>query len=41
MKRLRKSLYNKLMSVYHNIEKPLIDVISNMEIAGIKVEKKI
>ena len=28
------------MSVYHNIEKPLIDVISNMEIAGIKVDKK-
>ena len=40
-KRLRKSLMdNKLMSVYHNIEKPLIDVISNMEIAGIKVDKK-
>ena len=40
-KRLRKSLVdNKLMSVYHNIEKPLIDVISNMEIAGIKVDKK-
>ena len=39
-KQLRKRLIeNKLMSVYHNIEKPLIDVISDMEIEGIKVDK--
>ena len=30
---------NKLMSVYQNIEKPLIKVISDMEIEGIKVDK--
>ena len=28
------------MSVYFNIEKPLINVISDMEIAGIKVDYK-
>jgi len=39
-KQLRKRLIeNKLMSVYYNIEKPLIDVISDMEIEGIKVDK--
>ena len=31
---------NKLMAVYENIEKPLIKVISDMEIKGIKVDKK-
>ncbi len=29
---------NKLMSVYYNIEKPLVNVISDMEIEGIKVD---
>ena len=31
---------NKLMSVYQDIEKPLIEVISDMEIKGIKVDKE-
>ncbi len=31
---------NKLMSVYQNIEKPLVKVIADMEIKGIKVDKK-
>ena len=40
-KKFRRSLIeNKLMSVYQNIEKPLINVISDMEIAGIKVDKE-
>ena len=30
----------KLLSVYHNIEKPLIPVISDMEIEGVKVDNK-
>ncbi len=31
---------NKLMAVYENIEKPLIKVIADMEVKGIKVDKK-
>ena len=31
---------NKLMAVYENIEKPLIKVVADMEIKGIKVDKK-
>ena len=38
-KKFRKLLTeNKLMSVYFNIERPLINAISNMEITGIKVD---
>ena len=29
------------MAVYENIEKPLIKVIADMEIKGIKVDKKV
>ena len=40
-KSLKKLLIkNKLMSVYQNIEKPLVKVIAEMEIKGIKVDKK-
>ena len=31
---------NKLMAVYQNIEKPLVKVIADMEMKGIKVDKK-